>query len=531
MKLLAIILVVFGLTCLAISLYSAQRICRVIQPNKPSWKFLCFLISFFIVGYIFFVYLLYCSPFNFSYLFVAAVFCGGGLFVLMIIRLSKFNIEDLRRVAALERHRALYDDITNLPNRNLLCEFIDMATTTAGKQGQSIVVLLVDMVSFRNINNTLGHYYGDYLLQLMVPRLKQCVKNGDMIARLGGDEFVLVLKDTTVEEATLGADCVLAQMEKPFRIEGQELKVDVTVGIAVYPEHGIESESLLQHAYIAKDIAQLTGTKFEIYNANKDKFKIDRLMLIGELREAIKKNQLILHYQPKVTLKDGLIKGVEVLLRWKHPETGALVQPDNFIGVAEKSDLINEITYWVLDNAFRQKAEWQKMGLDLIISVNLSIKNLHDSGFPNQVTQLLNKWNIDPSGVILEITESSMIIDPVQTYEVTTKLHNLGVNLSIDDFGTGYSSLSYLKQLPATELKVDKSFVMDMLKDENDQVIVKTTIDLARNLGMQVVAEGVEDQQVLDLLKKLGCDAVQGYHLSHPLPADELYQKMMSLKK
>ena len=531
MTFLAIVLVVFGFICLSIAFYSAQRISKVIQPNKKSWKLLCFLISFFIVGYIFFGYLQLSSPTTLSDLFIAAVFCGGGLFVLMIVRMSKFNIEDLSRVAALERHRALYDDITNLPNRNLLCEFIDNATMQADKNGQSIVVALVDMVAFRNINNTLGHYYGDYLLQLMVPRLKKCIKDGDMLARLGGDEFVLVLNDMTVEDAHKVAKSVLAQLEKPFSIEGQELKVDVIVGIAVYPEHGIESESLLQHAYIAKDIAKINEFKFEIYDAHKDKFKIDRLMIIGELREAIKYNQFVLHYQPKVSLRDGLTKGVEVLLRWKHPETGLLIQPDNFISVAEKSGLIDDVTYWVLDNSFRQKAEWYKDGLDLIISVNLSIKNLHDSEFPSQVQKLLKKWDIDPNEVILEITESSMIIDPKQTYEVTTKLHSLGLHLSIDDFGTGYSSLSYLKQLPASELKVDKSFVIDMLKDDNDQVIVRTTIDLAKSMGMQVVAEGVEDQLVLEMLKKLGCDTVQGYHLCHPIPADELYAKMINLRK
>jgi diguanylate cyclase (GGDEF)-like protein len=530
MKLLAILLICFGFTFLAISLYSAQRICRVIQPNKPSWKFLCFLISFFIVGYIFFGYLQISSSTTLADLFVAAVFCGGGLFVLLIVRMSKFNIEDLSRVAALERHRALYDDITNLPNRNLLCEFIDNATMQADKNGQSIIIALVDIVRFRNINNTLGQYYGDYLLQLMVPRLRKCIKEGDMIARLGGDEFVLVLNNLPVEDAHEVANCVQDEMEKTFSIEGQELKVDVIVGIAAYPEHGIESESLLQHTYIAKDIAKINESNFEIYDASKDKFKIDRLMLIGELREAIKNDQFVLHYQPKVSLRDGLTKGVEVLLRWKHPDTGLLIQPDNFISVAEKSGLINDVTYWVLDNSFQQKAAWHKNGLDLIISVNLSIKNLHDSGFPDQVQKLLKKWDIAPNEVILEITESSMIIDPVQTYEVTTKLHRLGLNLSIDDFGTGYSSLSYLKELPAGELKVDKSFVIDMLKDENDQVIVRTTIDLAKNMGMQVVAEGVEDQLVLEMLKKLGCDAVQGYHLCHPIPADELYAKMMNLK-
>lgn len=530
MKILAIILVGFGFACLAKSFFSAQRICRMMQQNKPGWKSLCGLMFFFMVGYAVFAAMLLIRTTTIADMLVAAVFGGGGLFVALVVRMSKFNIEDIKRVAALERHRALYDEVTNLPNRTLLHEHIDLTTLSAEKQQISIAVILVDLVRFRDINNTLGHYYGDYLLQLIVPRLKACVGDNDMVSRLGGDEFVLIKTGIGNDEARDIAKQIFSRMEEPFRIEGQELKVDVTIGIAMYPQHGIESESLLQHAHVAKDIAKKAGNSIAFYEVGKDKYNWDRLMLIGELREAIKRDQLVLHYQPKYTLRDGQVKGVEALVRWQHPESEQLIPPDDFVSIAEQAGLINDLTRWVLNKAFSQKAAWKAAGLDLVVSVNLSIKNLHDLEFPAQVKELLEKWRIDPAGIILEITESSMILDPERTYVVITRLHELGLYLSIDDFGTGYSSLSYLKQLPAAELKVDKSFVRDMVNNENDQVIVRTTIDLAKNMGMQVVAEGVEDAAVLGLLHKLGCDTVQGYHLCRPLQPEALFNMLTGKK-
>ncbi len=526
MNFFAAALLASGLVSLGISLYYAHRICKIIQQNRSGWSVLRGLMAFFILGYLAYGALLFSHPVDISDIIVSVIFCGGGLFVAMVVRMSMLSIEDMKRVAALDRHRALHDDVTNLPNRTLLHEHIDQAIIDAQKNSTSFGVILIDLDRFSEVNNTLGHFYGDYLLQLMVPRFRKCVMDHDMVSRLGSDEFVLIVKNVDRSKAEAIALNAIEIMKEPFSIEGQELTINITIGIALYPEHGIESENLLQHANVAMDFARSKENKIFVYTPENDRFNWDRLMLIGELREAIRRDQLVLHYQPKISLVNDQVCGVEALLRWQHPDNEGLIPPDTFIHVAEQTGLIDELTYWVLDHAFAQKAEWLNNGLDLIFSINLSIKNLHDLSFPDQVQELMQKWNIDSKGIILEITESSMILDPERAYAVIFKLHELGLRLSIDDFGTGYSSLSYLKQLPATELKVDKSFVKEMISDENDQVIVRTTIDLAKNMGMQVVAEGVEDEQVLGMLKDLGCDSVQGYHLCRPLPPQELFAKL-----
>lgn len=526
-KVLSISLVLVGLSCLIASIFPTRRICVTIKQQSLGWKILGAFIIFFIIGYVAFCYTLLKGPVTFVEFVVSTILFGGGIFVAIVVRLSLLSYMKMKRNAELERHRAVHDELTGLPNRSLLHEHIDQAILKAKRDSDTIAILLMDLDRFKEINDTLGHFYGDYLLQLIAPRLRGAIRESDMVARFGGDEFAILLPGVGLEGAVQVSEKIFDAIKEPFRIEGHDLKVDTSIGIALYPNHGKESEMLLQHADVAMYVAKNCEEKYAIYDVEHDENSLTRLMLTADLREAIKKNQLVLHYQPKVSTTGNQVHGVEALVRWCHPNHDDLIPPDNFISIAEETGLINPLTLWVLDNAFAQMGEWKKAGLIIPMSVNLSVRNLHNLDFPRQVEELLDKWHIDdPSLVTLEITESSMILNPTRSQDTIMKLHSLGLLLSIDDFGTGYSSLALLKNMPAGELKIDKSFVIDMLNNENDLVIVRSTIELANNMGFKVVAEGVENKKILDKLEMLGCEVVQGYHLCPPLPPAELDDKI-----
>jgi len=419
-------------------------------------------------------------------------------------------------------HQAMHDPLTALPNRRLFQDRIHQAILTRERMGETQAVMIIDLDRFKEVNDTLGHHVGDRLLQLIGPRLQAMLRRSDTIARLGGDEFAVLLPEVTdAAGAVVVADKLLKALEEPFVIDGLALDIEASIGIAMCPEHGEDVNALMQKADIAMYMAKEAHTGYELYAPERDRHSPQRLALLGELRRAIEEEQFLLHYQPMADMRTGRITAVEALVRWNHPENG-MMMPDEFIPLAEHTGLIRPLTMAVLSEALHQCRAWRQIGLDISVSVNLSVRNLQDNDFPEAVSEVLTRFDLPPAALELEITESAIVVDPIRAMGVLGRLSTMGVRLSLDDFGTGYSSLAYLKRLPVSEIKIDKSFVINMGVDEDDAVIVQSTIDLARNLGLIVVAEGVESEEAWGRLASFGCDLAQGYYLSRPVPPDVL---------
>jgi len=424
------------------------------------------------------------------------------------------------RQTALE-HQALHDALTGLPNRTLLYDRVQQTISKLQREDGSMVLLMMDLDHFKDINDTLGHQIGDQILEKFSRRLLSTLRDTDTVARLGGDEFAISLPMQDQNHAEVVAEKILATLEKPFHVEGYQLFVGASIGIAVYPEHGDRVDTLLQHADVAMYVSKRSNNGYRIYNPSQDEDNMGRLELSNDLRNALNNEELMVYYQPKLDMKSGLIYGVEALIRWNHRERG-FIPPDQIIYIAEHTGLIKQLTHWVLKEAISQCSHWNNHGIHLSVSVNLSTRNLQDPSLFDIVKSNLTTYDFPPESLVLEVTESAMLLEPEHASEVLNRMDALGVCISIDDFGTGFSSLAYLKQLPVDELKIDKSFVMNMDGNENDAVIVRSTIDLAKNLGLKVVAEGVENSDTWDLLSILDCDYAQGFYMSKPLPADKL---------
>ena len=428
------------------------------------------------------------------------------------------------RQAALNEYQALHDDLTGLPNRVLLHDRIHQSVLGIERDKSLVAVMLMDLDRFKEVNDTLGHHSGDLLLKQIGPRLRSILRESDTIARLGGDEFGILLPNVADRPAAVQvADKIKRALDLPFEIQGLKLNIEASIGIAFAPDHGREVETLIQRADVAMYVSKGSGSGYAIYAPEQDLHSPNRLALVGQVRQAMEDQEINLYYQPKADLITGQVKAVESLVRWSHPERG-LMFPDDFIPMTENTGLIEPLTIYLLEMAIRQCRVWQEAGVELVVSVNVSARSLLDHQLPEQVDSLLTKWSLAPASLRLEITESTIMEDPVRALEVLDRLSRKGVGLALDDFGTGYSSLSYLKRLPVDELKIDKSFVLNMHEDENDAVIVRSTIDLGRNLGLEVVAEGVETRQHWDQLTELGCHTAQGYYLSRPIPAGEFMQ-------
>ncbi len=431
--------------------------------------------------------------------------------------------EVIERMRAEEkiRHQAYYDALTGLPNRTLFHDRLQKAVTTAQREGKPLASIILDLDHFKEINDTFGHPRGDVLLKQVGLRLKGLLRESDTVARFAGDEFSILLWGINQEGAVQVAGKILKALEEPFTVEGLSLAVEASLGIALYPDHGENADSLIQRADVAMYVAKESGSGYFVYASEADRHNPRRLALMGQLRHAIEHDEMVLHYQPKVDLKTKRTTGMEALVRWQHPEFG-MVPPDQFIVPAEKTGLIKPLTRWVLGKALHDCRIYHQAGAKISVAVNLSRRNLHDPELPEQVAHALKNGNISPECLVLEITESAIMADPARAMEILGRLNDMGVRLSIDDFGTGYSSLASLKKLPVKEIKVDQSFVKNMAVNENDAMIVRSTIELAHNLCLEVVAEGVEDQPTLDRLTVLGCDSAQGYYISRPIPAEEL---------
>ncbi|MFL5540621.1 MAG: putative bifunctional diguanylate cyclase/phosphodiesterase, partial [Longimicrobiaceae bacterium] len=436
----------------------------------------------------------------------------------------KLSEQALVRQSELNQHQALHDALTGLANRTLFNERIEQAILEAEREGSQVAVLVMDLDNFKEVNDSLGHHAGDVLLAELGSRVRGAVRAVDTVARLGGDEFgILLRKAGGREEAIPAIERICESVERPVTVQGLPLSVEASIGIALYPDDGRDVDALLQRADVAMYAAKEGNSPYVFYDEALDHRDPTRVMLVGELRRAIEERELVLFYQPKARLGSGEIESVEALLRWQHPERG-LIFPDAFIPLAQQTGLIVPLTLRVVDEALEQARRFLDRGMRLPIAVNLSTRNLLDQQFPDQVQGLLEHWNVDAAMLRFELTESTMIADPVRTRDVIERLSALGIELSIDDFGTGYSSLAYLKRLPVSEIKIDRSFVMDMASSEDSATIVRSIIDLGGNLGLTVVAEGVETQEIWDELGALGCPIAQGYHLSRPIPADALVE-------
>jgi diguanylate cyclase (GGDEF)-like protein/PAS domain S-box-containing protein len=436
------------------------------------------------------------------------------------------DISDRKAQTEALQYQALHDALTGLPNRTLLGDRLRQAIATAARDHKLLALLMLDLDRFKEVNDTMGHPYGDLILQQVASRIRDILREADTVARLGGDEFAILPTGATAREgAVRTAQKVGQALEKPFVIDDRVFDIRASIGIALYPEHGDDAETLMRRADVAMYVAKRGKKQYELYEPGQDQDTALRLALIGELRRAVERDEMILLYQPKVDLLTGEVVAVEALLRWIHPDRGTL-SPDQFVVYAEQTEMINAVSRWVLDAALRQQRAWLDAGIELAMSINLSARNLHDSELPNTVSQLLTASRIPANQLIIEITEGIAMDSDAEA--CLQKLGAMGVRLSIDDFGTGYSSLAYLKRLPMEELKIDRSFVAGMDTSADDAAIVRPTIDLAHNLGLRVVAEGVENEATLEMLRDYGCDMAQGHHISPPRDARDLTEWLRS---
>jgi diguanylate cyclase (GGDEF)-like protein len=417
---------------------------------------------------------------------------------------------------------AYEDQLTRLPNRALFNDRLQQAVHVARRSGSPLTVMIMDLDRFKHINDTLGHAVGDDVLREVGARLRGVLRESDTVARLGGDEFGALLTTGSDERIVDVVRKILRCMERPIECDGHSLDVGASIGIARYPEHGDNPGTLIRHADIAMYLAKSANSEFAFYDPERDGTKQEQLSLLGELRRALERNELRVHYQPKVDLRTGRTKGVEALVRWHHPVRG-LVPPAEFMPFAERTGFVRTVTRFVLETALRRCGQWLAQGIRLQVSVNISVRDLQDPELPDTIGRLLAMCGVPAELVCLEITESSFMENPQRAVHTLGLLHALGVRLSIDDFGTGFSSLAYLRKLRVHEMKIDRTFIAAM-EDGNDMVIVRSTIDLAHNLGLRVVAEGIEDERSLARLRAMGCDEAQGYFMSRPLPEEKLLE-------
>ncbi len=415
----------------------------------------------------------------------------------------------------------LHDPLTELPNRLLFHDRVHQTILGATRTGTRAAVIVLDVDRFKEINESLGHHMGDLLLYELGYKLTETLRQSDSVARLGGDEFAILLPEIDDEAAALAAaNKIRAALSNPIAVRDVSLEVEASAGIALYPDHGLDPETLLQHADVAMYSAKKAQSGCELYARARHEFSPARLRLVQDLRTGISAGQLELHYQPKVRLSDNRVVGVEALARWNHPEHG-LVSPESFIPLAERTGLIRPLTLAVLEMAIDQTAAWRSRGIQLAMSVNLSPRNLTDHELPHQIKRLLEDRGVPTNSLELELREDTINADPKRARDVLSRLDAMGIWLAIDDFGTGRTALPYLQQLPVTTLKVDRSFVGSMTHEGDDAALVRSAIALGRNLGLRVVAEGVETDAVMNLLRQLGCDQVQGFYVCRPVPASD----------
>jgi diguanylate cyclase (GGDEF)-like protein len=420
------------------------------------------------------------------------------------------------------KFQAYHDTLTGLPNRSFLHMRLEKAVAAARSGNGPFALIAMDISRLRDVNAALGEATGDVVLQKVGSLLNRPIPDSAAVARIGGDEFAVLLQAKDgVDGAVVYVQKIVKLLETPVSVSETPIQIEASFGIAVHPAHGADADALLRHAETAMHLAKTSTRGYSVYAPESDHLGLRHLTLLGELRHAIEQEEMVLYYQPKVSLDTGRITGMEALIRWKHPRLG-FMQPDEFMPLLEQTGLIRPLTYWSLKTAIEQCARLNESRLNLRMAINISARMIPDLQLPEQVTSFLNKYRVPPEQITLEVIESAIMAYPERTLDNITRLDSTGVLLSVDDFGTGYSSLSHLQKLPVDELKIDKSFVHDMDTNANDATIVRSMIELAHNLGLEVTAEGVETQKIWDILKSRGCDLAQGYFMAEPMPADEL---------
>ena len=422
-------------------------------------------------------------------------------------------------------HQALHDPLTDLPNRKLLNDRVKLELMKNEFKENRFILMLTDLDRFKEINDTLGHHIGDEVLKEAGDRLISSLRNNDTVARLGGDEFGMLLPSTRVEHSFKIAQKIVEKFNEPFIIEGQSLNIGISIGVVEFPLHGDDQTVLMQRADVAMYHAKQNKLGYSVYKAEEDQNTLSRLALMTDFRDALENDELFLFYQPKMDLRSRKITSVEALLRWKHPTRG-FVSPDEFVPLAEQTGLILPLTIWVMKRATEEWKNWETLGYDVSLAINMSVYCLQFTDLAGTIGEILEENSVPAERCVLELTESIFMKDADRAKKILNELDEMGIELSIDDFGTGYSSLAYLKQLPVDELKIDKSFVMDMMENENDAAIVKATIELAHAMGMRVVAEGVETELILMRLEKLGADIVQGFLIAKPMSSTDLSEML-----
>ena len=430
------------------------------------------------------------------------------------------------RQMALE-FQAMHDSLTGLPNRALLQDRLEQAIYQAERNETGMSLLLLDLDRFKDINDTLGHPVGDVVLRQVARRLEECLRTTDTVARLGGDEFAIITGYSERVHIESFINRIVKNVERVITIKDQKLYIGLSIGVALFKKDGLDADSLIQHADIAMYSAKRENKNYEFYKTEKDYYSIDNLTLLADLKVELKKpsDKIQLYFQPQIDISTGNVISVEALIRWDHPSQGFL-SAEQIIKMAEQTGLISELTYWVIAESINEYVKWSND--DITLSINLSVWNLQDAELIPFINKTLLETKVKAENISFEITESAVMNDPVRAREVLNTLSDMGIELSIDDYGTGFSSLAYLKLLPVKYLKIDKSFVLDMLEDENDAIIVHSTIDLAHNLGLKVIAEGVENKDSFAKLDELGCDFAQGYYIARPMAANEIKNWLIS---
>lgn len=517
------LLLALGASILVSALLTMRDTYAQARVHSRAWLALPTLVIAFIVGYLAFAMTIVKQGIGIAEVAAAAAFFWAGCLAWGVARISGLAVREAQRMAALERHRATYDALTRLPNRAFFIEQLRRAIAAAPKR---LAVMIMDLDRFKLINDTLGHDYGDILLQEVGIRLHGALRSSDLVARLGGDEFgILIDPIDDAGHPGIIAGHVALGLEGPFAVEGYPAEARGSIGVAYYPDHGDDANALMKNAEIAMYEAKRRGVSVMAYASEFDTHDLNRLNILGELRQAIDQNSLLVHYQPQFHARSGELAGVEALVRWPHPRLGQLL-PEEFILLAEQGGLINRLNRWVLDIVLEQLAAWRTAGIGTPISTNVSVVNLQDPALYKCIVDGLKARGLAPHQLRLEITETAVMSDPDTALTAVRRLSEFGVRFAIDDFGTGYSSLVYLREMPIDELKIDRSFVVNLARDSNDAIIVRSTIDLAHNMGRVVTAEGVEGQESMDLLARWGCDKLQGFYLSPPLTIADLNLKL-----
>jgi diguanylate cyclase (GGDEF)-like protein len=491
----------------------------VFKRNERSrgWQFLFAATLLFLCAYIAFGLDLYWRGFSVHDILSSLIMLGGSFFGLLLSRHSLESIDGLISFGKVANYNALHDDLTGLPNRVAFRSEMSQILARARDESHHFAVLVADLNGFKGVNDTLGHFVGDGVLEELSRRFKRVLRSDDFVARWGGDEFAFILPLTDRVGAEEVAEKLISATDDYFCVEEHEISVGISMGLAMFPLHADDGGELLRMADTALYAAKAkAGSNVALYDPASDDNATQRLMMNKNLQLALARDELELFYQPIINMQTQRVTSVEALLRWHHPDLG-LLNPDEFMRLAEMSGLIRQVTRWTMDQAARQLRLWRLRGLNLDVSINLSISDIQDLNVTAQLRNVLDRLNLEPGALTLEVTETSMMTDPNKALESLQRLDKMGAMIAIDDFGTGFASLSYLRRIPARAVKIDKAFIQRLSDEADDRIIVESTIAMAHALDKVVVAEGVEEASTLQTLQELGCDYAQGFYIATPM--------------